>query len=239
MAPCTEIMKIIQKELCHIVESAQTTPLFNDREDAGNKLLGLIGKGDYTNPVLIGVVNGGIPVSIGIKNAWGIPLYVCHAAKIPLSDDRRFGIGAIVDGHMLFNKDLLNFFGLRESEYHEGVIESAYSQLRSSIDELGQYTIRPQDLKDKEAIVVDDGMATGYTALAVATYLRAFNPKRLVIATPIASEYACDLLRSNGLECIACHQISGPEILIDNFYRSFPQLSSSQVRIMLEQEASI
>lgn len=230
-----KIERFIEKSIEYSIErAASIQPVFDDRTHGGQAIAELIEEKGYSDPVIFAIPTGGVPVALPIKRKLDVPLLFAASSKIPISKDTRFGAGAMASEVVVWDRDLLDIFGLSETDQTlQSGIRYAASRIEQARREL-VYGDTPR-LENKTAIlVVDDGIATGYTTLAAALSLKYLSPRSIVIASPVASETGCKLLTSHGFEYIVSYISSASPLLIDNLYRSFPQLSFSDVRSMIE-----
>ncbi|MCL5113616.1 MAG: hypothetical protein M1372_00400 [Patescibacteria group bacterium] len=210
---------------------AETPPLFPDRTQAGKQLAEILAQDTYTDPVIVAIPKGGVPVALPIQDRLKAPLYLFFAAKIPFSSDRRFGIGAMTTVGPYLNDELIDLFGSDDERIKSG-LEYASEVIKRNMAELDQISPLP-DLEGKTAILVDDGISTGYTALAAATSLKSLHAQRIIVASPVANTSSLSRLLSKGFEHVVVHQSDSPGFIVDNFYRAFPDLSPLEVRDML------
>lgn len=211
---------------------AETSPVFPDRTEAGKQLAEVLAQGTYPDPVIVAIPTGGIPVALPVQERLKAPLYLLFAAKVPFSSDRRFGIGAMTTVGPYLNDELIDLFDLDEDRIKSG-LEYASEVIKRNMAALGDHTLSLPDLEGKTAILVDDGISTGYTALSVATSLKSLHAQRVIIASPVAYTSSLSRLLSKGFEHVVVHQSDSPGFIVDNFYRAFPDLSPAQVRDML------
>ena len=88
------------------------------------------------------------------------------------------------------------------------------------------------DLARRTAILVDDGLATGSTMRAAVRAVRELGPKRIVVAVPLASPEACEMLRAEADEVI-CALTPQPFLAVGAWYTRFDQTSDEEVRALL------
>lgn len=93
---------------------------------------------------------------------------------------------------------------------------------------------KPVELKDKIVIVVDDGIATGNTMLSIIELLKKSNPAKIIIAVPVASEQAIELLKKDTDILIYCLIVPSDFYAVSQVYENFEQLSDDEVIQMLK-----
>jgi putative phosphoribosyl transferase len=143
------------------------------------------------------------------------------------------GIGAVVDGdhpRAIFNQDMIEHLGISD-EYIEAEIARQLKEVsrrereyRSGRDKI--------PLMGKTVIVIDDGIATGSSVRAALRGVRRRNPKRLILATPVASPESIEALRSDADE-IVCLEAPEDFFAVGQFYRDFRQTTDDQVKAIL------
>ena len=162
------------------------------------------------------------------------PLDVILVRKIGAPMQPELAIGAVVDGgapEIVRNEELIRELGLTEDDS----VEEAQRQLeiieaRRKLWVAGRPRI---PVKDKTAIIVDDGIATGATVRASLHALKRQGPKRTVVATPVAPLQAVEALREEADEVI-CLEIPAFFGAIGFFYLDFSQVSDAEVSDLLE-----
>jgi len=160
--------------------------VFKDRIDAGNKLSYLLTtagiRKDYA--VVMAIPRGGVPVAYAISLNLEIPMDVLICRKILIPWNTEAGFGAIApDGTIILNERLLNVLGL-EDDIIDRQIKKATNEMRDLISKFrgsNKYGIR-----DKDVILVDDGIASGYTMLVAVRFIKNLRASRIFIASPTA-----------------------------------------------------
>jgi putative phosphoribosyl transferase len=158
---------------------------------------------------------------------------IVRKAQIPWNTEA--GFGAITwDGEVILNGLLVEQLGLTEDE-----IDEAIAKTNVNIEERFKKFRQDQPmplLKDKIIILVDDGLASGFTMLAAVRSLRKKQPKRIVIAVPTASTGAIDLLRCE-VDEIVCLNIRSGSFAVADAYENWYDLTDEEVqKILLEKE---
>jgi putative phosphoribosyl transferase len=162
--------------------------VFFDRREAGRQLGAALIKRGYTGKetLVLGIPRGGLVVADEVAKALSAPLDVIIARKLRAPYQSELGIGAVVNGnHITLNKDLSRAVGATQAyldgeiAYHRKEIERRLKLYR------GEHP--PPEIFGKAIIVVDDGIATGYTFRASLESLHQRHPDRLVAAAPVAA----------------------------------------------------
>lgn len=212
---------------------------FEDRLTAGRLLADEIAprKGTPERPsVVLGLARGGVPVGFGIAERLVIPLDVIIVRKLGVPWQPELAMGAIAKGVRLLDDRTVRHLGISPEEI-DGILarEEAELQRREAHYRGGQPAA---DLRDRDVILVDDGLATGSTMLAAVRAARALQPARIMVATPIGSQEACRRVRSEAddLVCLAT-----PEMFysVGQWYRDFQQVSDAEVEQLLTESRQL
>ncbi|MEP9411144.1 MAG: phosphoribosyltransferase [Candidatus Brocadia sp.] len=203
--------------------------IFENRRDAGRRLAEVLTKRSYSNQSLLvlGIPRGGVVVAYEVAERLSAPLDVVIVRKLRAPYQPELGIGAVVDGDNIsvINEDLVRALGI-SADY----LDSEITCQREEIDRrLRIYRgDRPApEVTGKTVIVIDDGIATGYTFRAALEGLRRRNPARLVAAAPVAARDSVDMLNIFADETIfLCTPVSF--FSVGTWYRDFDQVSDEE-----------
>jgi putative phosphoribosyl transferase len=212
--------------------------LFDDRTEAGRRLAFDLARLEVERPVVLALPRGGVPIGFEIAKTLNAPLDVVLVRKIGAPFQPELAVGAVVDGgspETVLNRDVLEHFEIEDS-----YIAEAGRQQLEEIERRRQLYLagRPKvEIHGRTAIVVDDGIATGATMEAALRATRRREPRRLVLATPVAPPETIERLRPEVDEvvCLATPQYFGA---IGAFYRDFRQLSDNDVIRLLADAAA-
>lgn len=200
--------------------------MFTDRFDAGRQLAAKLGKYRGSKGVIaLGIPRGGVEVAYSIVKELKVKLGIAVSKKLSFPGNPELAIGAVAFGGVV---SLDDSFVLQHG-VGEGYVEAEKSKLAAEIRRRYQaYGVEFPSVKGKIAIVVDDGMATGHTVLAAVRSVRKGKPKKIIVAVPVSSQQALDLVRKEADEVIC---LDAPEFFmaVGEFYRDFPQLSDEDV----------
>lgn len=211
--------------------------IFPDRAAAGEALANRLTAKGYHKPVILAIPNGGVPVAAALARQLMLPLNLCLVAKIRFSLNKRIGLGAVYDsGAVLLNEDYIYALDVERETVLQSVEEAR--QVLAKQSQVFKDYICQLEVSSKTAIIIDDGMASGYTALAAVKLLRQYRPNRIVFAVPVSSYYArCTLLKT-GVEFVSLLSSDDPAFLVDDYYDRFEDLTHEHVRTILAQYAS-
>ncbi|HET8976277.1 MAG TPA: phosphoribosyltransferase family protein [Solirubrobacterales bacterium] len=201
--------------------------LFEDRRDAGRQLAQALLRFRGSDPLILALPRGGVPVGFEVAAALGAPLDVVLVRKIGAPFQPEFGIGAIAEGGIRFIRvEDVEMIGVSESELDEIVARESQELERRARAYRGE--LEPLPVEGRTAIVVDDGVATGGTAVAAARALRARGAGRVILAVPVAPPGTAGRLGDEFDEVICLEEPHG-FFGIGQFYVSFGQLGDQDV----------
>lgn len=202
---------------------------FCDRADAGRRLAAELSRYKGEDVVVFALPRGGAPVAAPIAEALGAPIDLALVRKIGVPFQPELAMGAIADGAtpvIVRNEDVIAMAGVSDAQFDEVCAREIAELDRRRRVYLGARK-RP-DPRGRVAIVIDDGIATGATTRAALRAVRARQPKKLVLAVPVAPSETLDALRSevDEIVCLEAHRDFGA---IGFFYADFRQISDDEV----------
>ena len=211
---------------------------FKDRKDAAAQLAERLLKYRDQRPAVLALPRGGVAIGAVVAAKLAAPLDVIFVRKIGAPWQPELAVAAVVDGirpHTAYNREIMAGLGISEAD----VAREAQREL-AEIERRRRVYLRDRprlDIKDKTAIVVDDGIATGATVLAALDAARNSGPATLVLAVPVAPADIIERLRPLVDEFIC---LAAPEHLmaISTWYARFPQLTDETVVTLLDEAAA-
>ena len=207
---------------------------FKDRSDAGRKLAKALASYKGQQPVILALPRGGVPVAAEVAAGLNAPLDLILVRKVGVPFQRELAMGAVVDGGapvIVRNEDVIRLAGIDESEF-KAVCHGELAEIeRRRQRYLGSR--ERVDIRDRTAIVIDDGVATGATTKAALRATRSRNPKKLVLAVPVAPTESLAELRDDAddVVCLEDHEFFGA---IGLYYADFSQVSDEEVNDTLK-----
>jgi putative phosphoribosyl transferase len=206
--------------------------IFRDRFEAG-KLLAekLQNYFEKENTLVLAIPAGGVPVGYAIAKKLAVPMDVVIVRKAQIPWNTEAGFGAITwDGVIVLNELLVEQLGLTEDD-----VEEAISKTKINIEErLKKFRAdKPMpSMENKIIILVDDGLASGFTMLAAVRSLRNKKPKKIIVAAPTGSAGAIDLLKSE-VDEIVCLNIRSGSFAVAEAYENWYDLTDEEVQNIL------
>ncbi|GAA4326192.1 phosphoribosyltransferase [Streptomyces venetus] len=204
---------------------------FRDRRQAGGRLAEVLrtrqGEGALPDPLVLALPRGGVAVGREVARVLDAPLDVLVVRKIGAPFQEELGVGAMAGDEVpLLDEDALRHLGIGEAALAP-VIERERAELRRR-ERLYREGRPAPDLRGHTVIVVDDGLATGSTARAALRYVRRQAPARVVLAAPVCSPEAAELMRAEADEVICLHRPTA-FMAVGLWYENFEQLTDRDV----------
>jgi putative phosphoribosyl transferase len=211
--------------------------LFRDRIHAGRLLPDLLSQ--YANDpdlLVCALPRGGVLVGSPVAEALNAPLEVVIVRKLGVPGQEEVAMGAIATGGVcVLSQELIEHLGISTQAVEAAIAREQRELTRREALYRGA-TPAPQ-IRGRTIILVDDGLATGATMRAAAAVVRQQQPKRLVIAIPVAPASNYPELTAQADE-IVCLSRSEPFFAIGRFYEDFHQVSDEEVRDLLQRAAT-
>lgn len=205
---------------------------FADRQDAGRKLAELLETRSWTNPLVLGLARGGVPVAAVVAQQLGAPLDVLVARKIGAPGHSEFGVGALTaEGPPIFNRAALRTLGIRLPDL-DLLCAQERAEARRRLSAYGGDRM-PSSCADRDVLVIDDGLATGITATAAARSVRELEPRTLVFAAPVGAPEAVQTLRMIVDDVVCLHE-PRDFVAVGKWYENFEQTTDDEVVAALE-----
>ncbi|MFV0512040.1 MAG: phosphoribosyltransferase [Jhaorihella sp.] len=203
--------------------------MFHHREDAAGKLAEAVAALRPSDPVVLALPRGGVPLGAILARRLGAPLDLVLVRKIGMPGHSELAAGAIVDGPApvtFFNDEILRASGLRAADF-AGRIETLRAEIeaRRALYLPGR---EPLALRGRTAILVDDGVATGATMRVAIRALRAQSPAAVWVAVPVAPRDMKPALESEA-DRVICLSWPDPFWAVGAHYRRFDAVPDDEV----------
>jgi putative phosphoribosyl transferase len=202
---------------------------FANRTDAGRQLAQALARYKNRGAVVLALPRGGVPVAAEVAAALNAPLDLILVRKIGVPMQPELAMGAVVDGEkplIVRNEDVIMLAGVDETDF-KAVCDAELAEIERRRQRYlgGRERI---DVAGRIAIVIDDGIATGATTRAALRATRARQPKKLILAVPVAPTESLAAMQEEADEvvCLEDYESFGA---IGFYYSDFRQTSDQQV----------
>ena len=203
-------------------------PVFENRYDAGRKLAEKLYEYAGKGVVVLGIPNGGVAVALGVALGLNADLDLVISRKIPLPLSPEGGFGSVTDdGTTIFDEGIIKKVGLSQPQINYQV-----NQVRSDIRHrsLLYHADRPPiSISGRTVIVVDDGLASGYTMRAAVESVRHRKPDKVIAAVPVGPEAIVEALRKVADRVVTCVVGKERRFYIADYYRSWHDITDAEV----------
>lgn len=209
--------------------------IFRDRVDAGKKLASMLPH-YRLNAIVVAIPRGGVVVGKQVADELDVELDIIIPRKIGAPGNPELAIGAIAgEEAVLLNQRLVQELGVSEN-YIAGAVQKEREELQRR-EALYRQGLRRLEWKNKNCILVDDGLATGFTARAAIADLRSAAPAKIILAVPVAPKSTVDDMMPEIDEAVIVHS---PSIFyaIGQFYEHFEQVSDQEVISLISMSGS-
>lgn len=206
--------------------------MFQDRVEAGRLLAAELKEiGPVKDGVVVAIPRGGVVVGAEVAKDLDIPIDVIVPRKIGAPFNPEVAVGAVTeDGTTIFDERALRLLGLARESLDDAVkVQLAEIARRTQLYRSGK---DPLPLEGKTVILVDDGVATGYTTLAALRSVKNARPARVVLAVPVAPPDTAEML-SGEVDEMICLLTPEPFYAVGQFYRRFDQTTDEEVIALL------
>lgn len=203
--------------------------LFADRRAAGRRLAADLESWRGSDAVVLGIARGGVVVAAVVAHELDLPLDAVVVRKLGAAGHEEFAVGAIADGVRIVTADAVRWAGMTQRDV-ERVETAERDELRRRTE---VYGTGHADLRGRTAIVVDDGVATGASALAACRALRTQHPSRIILAVPVAPEEWQP--PGDTVDEYVCTHRDADFWAVGQYYDAFTQTSDEEVVALLQQ----
>ncbi len=201
--------------------------VYENRFDAGRKLAEKLMAYRSKKVIVLAIPNGGLPVALQVALALEADLDLVISRKLPIPLRPEGGFGAVADdGTVMLNQDVVRSVGINQQQVNYQVQKVRNDIQQRSLLYRGN---RPLSVvADKVAIIVDDGLASGYTMMAAVESVRRRKPTEIVVAVPAASATAEKLVSKVADRVVTGVTSYAPKFYVSDYYRYWHVLSDEE-----------
>jgi len=207
--------------------------VFKDRAEAGRllavRLLGYQGRAVR----VFAIPAGGVPVAAEIARAWQVPMDLVIVRKIQLPWTTEAGFGALNPaGEAIFNEEFLLRLQMPPAEI-DAQVQKTLATLKQREKRLRQNRPYP-DLAGAATIVVDDGLASGYTMRAAINFLKSKGAGQIIVAVPTGAAHTVQNLLPLVDELFCLNVRGGWSFAVAEAYEDWYDLTEGEVLEILQ-----
>ncbi len=207
--------------------------IYKDREDAGQVIAQKLIRYNKEDGIVLALPRGGVPVGAQVARALKLPLDIVVPRKLGAPGNPELAIGAIGSGGVRFlDEELIKRLRVTK-EYIE---EETERQLQEMDRRLKRYRgdLPPLRIRDKNVILVDDGIATGSTMIAAIMGIKSLGPKKVIVAVPVGPKETIPHLQREA-DLVIFAATPEPFYAVGRFYDDFRQVNDEEVINLLSE----
>lgn len=201
--------------------------IFHDRITAGRMLAQRLDYLKNKEVVVLGLPRGGVPVAFQVALELNAALDVIVVRKLGVPFQPELAMGAVGEGGVVIkNEEVIRMANINAQQFTE--VEAREREEVTNRATKFREGRTPISLKGRLALIVDDGIATGSTAQAACNVVRALGAEKVIIAVPVASKEAVNVLSTKADEVI-CLEIPDNFFAVGEWYEDFSPVSDEEV----------
>ncbi|KLK89013.1 phosphoribosyltransferase [Methanoculleus sediminis] len=209
--------------------------VFENRTDAGRQLAAPLSSLEMAaEPVICAIPAGGVPPGLEVARALKAPLRMAVVRKVQVPWDPEAGFGAVTwNGRVFLNQSLMNALDLSEAE-----VNAAVAKAKKNVEErIARFAGGREEpgIKDRTAILIDDGLATGYTMFAAIEAARAVSPREIIVAVPTGSLHAVTFIARKADLVVCLNVRTSRTFAVAQAYERWHDIADREVQELLVQ----
>jgi len=207
--------------------------IFNDREEAGWRLVERLRGEALHKPLVLAIPRGGVEIGAVLARGLGAELDVVLSRKLRAPHQPELALGAVSESGEVY----LNHFASAMTDAGDAYIEAERKRQLVEIERRRVLVrqVRPQaTIAGRTVILTDDGIATGATMIAALHTVRAAGAREIVVAVPVGAPDRIDAIRPL-CDRVICLQEPDAFWAIGQFYRNFEQVEDDRVLELLRE----
>ncbi len=217
-------------QLANIIECREfhnQTHVFRDRQHAGNVLARMTEEYRTSQAIVLGIPAGGVPVAGQLAKHLDLPLDVAVVSKITLPWNTEAGYGALAfDGTVRLNQDLLARLSLKPGDVDRGMAETK-EKVRRRIKLFRKDAPMPP-LSGRPVVLVDDGLASGFTMLVAIEAVSKAGASLVVVTVPTGHSQAVERIAAK-VDRVYCANVrSGWSFAVADAYEQWSDVTEEE-----------
>lgn len=221
----------------HLIEDKELRNkinVFEDRKEAGIWLSKKLIRYKDSDAIVFAIPSGGVPVAAEVAKELRLPLDLIIVRKIQVPYNPEAGFGAMdPEGEVILNRELIGRLMLTEEE-----IQNQIKKTKEVILKRQRLFRKGKDypsVKGKSVIIIDDGLASGYTMLSAMRFFRRRDPEKIVVAIPTGLDRTVEFISKEADEVFCLNIRTGLSFAVADAYKNWYDLSDEEVINILEE----
>jgi len=206
---------------------------YEDRRQAGQDLAALLERFRGTDSIILAIPRGGVVVAYEVARALDLELDVIVPRKIGAPGQPELAIGAVAswgNHDAILDEHSVRLLGV-SPDYIEHEVQSQLAEIERRLRAYRGKS-EPPRVEGRSVLLIDDGIATGYTTRAAGVALRNLDAGRIILAVPVAPPDSLSSIKPYFDE-IVCPRTPYPFMAVGYWYRNFDQVSDDEVVSLL------
>jgi predicted phosphoribosyltransferase len=206
---------------------------YESREQAGEILSEILSDLAIENPYILAIPRGGIQVAKAVADKFKLPINPLVVKKLPSPGNPEAGFGAVTeDGTMVLNENAVLYLGLTDYII-KNISEKVVSEIKRRKNIYGG--LNDKKIRGSDVIIIDDGIATGYSIIAGINTIKKRAPKSITLAVPVSSHDAFYII-SDMVDQLISPVVSNEHFFaVGNFYKIWFDLSEDEIKTVLNE----
>lgn len=208
--------------------------MFRDRKEAAKKLSLELGRHCGSDCIILGIPRGGAIIAKYVGDRLNKPWDIIIPKKVGLPFNKEIAMGAVAqDGTYILNEEIIKYYNIPD-EYIKSNIEIQTQEIKRRLNAYRNSDDFP-DVEGRVVIIVDDGIATGFTLLAAIKSVKNHKPKRIVVGVPVASAEAVEMV-GKYVDEIVCLKIPQNFASVGENYLDFNENTDEEIIELFKQK---
>ncbi len=225
------------EKIVEFPELRDRTRVFQDREHAGRVLAEMLKAYEDTSATVLAIPAGGVPVGVEIAKELHLPLYPAVVSKITPPWNSEVGYGAVAfDGTVRINEALMERLNLSQKQVEQGIAKTQEKVRRRS--SLFQSDQPLETLSGRPAILVDDGLASGFTMHVAVEALLKKSSSQVLVAVPTGPSHTVQRIAANVNRLYCANIRSGISFAVADAYRHWSDVTEEEALKLFRQRSA-
>lgn len=207
--------------------------MFRDRKEAGEKLSEILMQYKNDNPLILPVPRGGLVTAYTTIKKFNFEWDLIIPRKIGAPFNKEVAIGAVIsDGTYMVNEDYIELLNIPQ-HYIDNEVYEQTKEIKRRLEKYKGSTNFPS-VKNRTVIIIDDGIATGFTILAAIKSVKKHGAERLILAIPVAPKDTIKRLEEF-VDKVICLLVPDEFYAVGAYYENFEQTTDEEVQYIINQ----